>query len=42
MIQKWIDDSLNKKLLVRETVFYLGTAYDSTRVQEARQDQILR
>jgi hypothetical protein len=25
--QKWIDDSLSLKLLVRKTVFYLGTAY---------------
>ncbi len=40
--QKWIDDSLSKKLLVRETVFYLGTAYDSTRIHDPRQDAILR
>lgn len=41
-MQKWIDDSLSKKLLVRETVFYLGTAYESTRVKDVRQDNILR
>jgi hypothetical protein len=40
--KKWIDDSLSKKLLVRETVFYLGTAYDSTRIHDVRQDNILR
>ncbi len=42
MIKKWIDDSLSKKLLVRETVFYLGTAYESSRVRDTRQDDILR
>jgi hypothetical protein len=42
IIKKWIDDSLSKKLLVRETVFYLGTAYESTRVKDQRQDNILR
>lgn len=41
-IEKWIDDSLSKKLLVRETVFYLGTAYESSRVRDTRQDDILR
>lgn len=39
--QKWIDDSLAKKLLVRQTVFYLGTAYESTRVKDQRQEAIL-
>lgn len=29
-------------MLVRETVFYLGTAYESTRVKDVRQDNILR
>jgi len=33
---------LAKKLLVRETVFYLGTAYESTRVKDTRQDDILK
>jgi len=28
--------------LVRETVFYLGTAYESTRVKDTRQDNILK
>lgn len=42
IVQKWIDDALSKKLLVRETVFYLGTAYESTRVHSERQDNILR
>lgn len=27
---------------MRETVFYLGTAYESTRVKDVRQDNILR
>lgn len=40
-MQKWIDDSLAKKLLVRQTVFYLGTAYESTRVKDPRQEAIL-
>lgn len=39
--QKWIDDALSKKLLVRETVFYLGTSYESTRVRDLRQDKVL-
>lgn len=31
-----------KKLLVRETVFYLGTAYESSRVKSQRQADILK
>jgi hypothetical protein len=41
MTQKWIDDSLSKKLLVRETVFYMGTAYERSRVKNERQDKIM-
>lgn len=40
-MERWIDDALAKKLLVRQTVFYLGTAYESTRVKDPRQDKIL-
>ena len=39
--KKWIDDCLAKKLLVRETVFYLGTSYEETRVKDERLDKLL-
>lgn len=40
-MEKWIDDALSKKLLVRNTVFYLGTAYEATRVKDERLEKIL-
>lgn len=39
--QKWLDEALSKKLLVRDTVFYLGTSYEQTRISDPRQDKIL-
>lgn len=39
--KKWIDDVLAKKLLVRKTVFYLGTSYQETRVKDERLDKLL-
>lgn len=39
--KKWIDDVLAKKLLVRKTVFYLGTSYEETRVKDERLDKLL-
>lgn len=30
-----------KKLLVRKTVFYLGTSYEETRVRDERLDKLL-
>jgi hypothetical protein len=40
-MQKWIDDMLEKKLLVRKSVFYLGTSYEETRVKDERLDKLL-
>ena len=40
--KKWIDDSLSKKLLVRETVFYLGTVYERSKVKDPRLEKIMK
>jgi hypothetical protein len=40
-MENWIESFLLKKSLTRESVFYLGSEYEVTRVKDPRQDRIL-